>query len=251
VIFQLDSASAQVLADTASSEKGLRLESLTDGTRLDLYRLTYTLQTRPSSNPDTLVEVNVASQFRTFIYDPVPAPPEEEIRVGGVPAWRSVFTMDIPRTVDGIPELCLEVECPFKLTAEALIGASLILTTQAPPPAYLPRDTLRLDVRTVLEPSRLPKSPLGNSLTGILGVQLTPEDFLEGAGVEIEVPIGPYVEALVAVNEGEELEVPPTLALLSAFEPLSLYFAAFEGPTSPHGPRLRLILTIAEDVRIR
>lgn len=251
VVFQLDSASTQLLADTAGTDRGLRLESLTDGTRLELYRIIYTLKTRPSSNPDTLVDMNVASKFRTFIYDPVPAPPEDEIRVGGVPAWRSVFTMELPRTLDGIPELCQEVECPYKLTSEALIGASLILTTQAPPPAYVPRDTLRLDVRPVLDPSRLPKSPLGSSLTGILGIRLTPDDFVEGAGVEIEVPIGAYVDALISANEGDDLDVPPTLALLSAFEPLSLYFAAFEGPTSSLGPRLRLILTIAEDVRIR
>jgi hypothetical protein len=92
---------------------------------------------------------------------------------------------------------------------------------------------------------------LGNSLTGLLGIQLAPDAFTEDAGVEVEVPIGPYVEGLISVNQGEEVEVPPTLALLSSFEPLSLYFAAFEGPDSPFAPRLRLILTIAEDVRIR
>jgi hypothetical protein len=80
---------------------------------------------------------------------------------------------------------------------------------------------------------------------------LAPEDFADGAGVEVEVPIGSYIEGLIAVNQGQDLEVPSTLALLSAFEPLSLYFASFEGPDSPLGPRLRLILTIAEDVRLR
>ena len=251
VIFQLDSAQTHLLADTAGTDRGLRVESLTEGTWLDMNRLIYTLKTRPSSHPDTLVDVNVASQFRTFIYDPVPLPPGDEIRVGGVPAWRSVFTMDLPKTLDGIPELCQVVQCPYELNEEALVGASLILTTQALPPAFLPRDTLRLDVRPVLEPDRLPKSPLGTSLTGLLGIQLAPDVFTEDAGVQVEVPIGPYVEGLIAVNQGEEVEVPHTLALLSSFEPLSLYFAAFEGPDSPFAPRLRLILTIAEDVRIR
>jgi hypothetical protein len=88
-------------------------------------------------------------------------------------------------------------------------------------------------------------------LVGILGVQLLPEYFGEEAGAEVEIPLGAYVEGLIAENTGSEVEVPPTLALLSLFEPLSLYFAAFEGPDSPAGPKLRLILTLAEDVRIR
>ena len=103
----------------------------------------------------------------------------------------------------------------------------------------------------MLDPSRLPKSPLGASLVGGFGVQLTPEDFGEEAGSEVNIPVGAFVESLIAQNTGLDVKVPPTLAILSLFEPLSLYFAAFEGPDSPDGPKLRLILTLAEDVRIR
>jgi hypothetical protein len=250
-VFEIDSAAVALWADTAGSEIGARFDVVTEGVRLDLRNLTYFLSTRPSSHTDTIVELSVGSRTRTFVYQPVPAAPEDEIRVGGAPAWRAVFTMDFPEALNGPPELCQLVQCPLTLTPESLISAALVLTTQAPPPAFQPTDTLWLDVRPVLDPSRLPKSPLGSSLAGVLGVQLIPEYFGEEAGTQVDIPIGAYIESLIAQNTGEDVKVPPTVALLSLFEPLSLYFAAFEGPDSPTGPVLRLILTLAEDVRIR
>ncbi|MFH1764008.1 MAG: hypothetical protein ABIF09_07445 [Gemmatimonadota bacterium] len=251
VVFEIDSAGVALWADTAEAGMGVRLDAVTEGVRLDLRGLTYLLSTRPSIHTDTIVELAVASSVRTFVYQPVPDVPGAEIRVGGVPAWRTVFTMGMPKTLDGPAELCQVVQCPLTLTPGSLISASLVLTTQAPPPAFQPTDSLYLDVRPVLEPSRLPKSPLGSSLAGIQGVILEPGDFGGEAGAEIEIPLGSYIETLIARNSGADVEVPATLALLSLFEPLSLYFAAFEGPDSPAGPKLRLILTLAEDVRIR
>ncbi len=250
-VFELDSAGVALWTDTARAAMGVRLESETDGTRLDLTNLSLFLTTRPSVNLDTLVELAVGARARTFVYQPVPEVPEGEIRVGGVPAWRTVLTMALPSTLDGIPGLCQVVQCPLTLTPESLISASLVLTTKSPPAAFQPRDSLRMDVRPVLEPSRLPKSPLGSSLVGLFGIQLTPEAFAEEAGTEVEIPLGPYIETLIAKNSGEDVEVPTTLALLSSFEPLSLYFAAFEGPDSPNRPELRLILTLSDGVRIR
>jgi len=207
VIFEIDSASVAFWADSAEAEKGVRVDVVTEGTRLDLVSL--------------------------------------------VPAWRTLFTMDLPDVLTGPPELCEQVQCPLTLTPESVVSASLVLTTRAPPPGFQPRDSLYMDVRTVLEPSRLPKSPLGSSLVGVLGVLLTPAFFGEDVGAEVEVPLGSYVQGLIAEKTDPGLDFPHTLALLSSFEPLSLYFAAFEGPGSPLGPELRLILTLAEDVRIR
>lgn len=250
VLFALDSAGVNLMADSLGSSRGVRIESLTEGTRLELVSLAYSVTTRPSVHPDTVVELTVSSGKRTFIYAPAPAAPEGEMRIGGVPAWRSVFTMNIPEAIDGVPEVCQKIECPVTLTTESLISASLILTSRASPLAFQPRDTLLLDVRQVYEPARLPKSPLGPTLAGYTGVSLPPEYFGEEAGSEIEVPLGAYVESLIAANLDPERDVPNTVALLSSYEPLSLYFAAFEGPGSPLGPRLRLILTFSGEVRI-
>jgi len=251
VVFEIDAAGLALWADTAEAAKGVRMDVVTEGTRLELVSLVYLLSTRPSSHPDTLVDLGVGSVSRTFIYHPEIGPPGEEIRVGGVPAWRTLFTMDLPDVLTGPAELCEKVQCPLTLTAESVMSASLVLTTRAPPPGFQPRDSLYLDVRPVLEPSRLPKSPLGSSLVGLLGVVLAPVVFGEDVGAEIEVPLGSYVQGLIAEKTEPDLELPHTLALLSSFEPLSLYLASFEGPDSPLGPELRLILTFAEDVQIR
>ena len=251
VVIEVDSAGAALLADSAGARRGFRLDALTEGARLDLSTLVYSVSARSSIDPDTLVDLSVNPIIRTFIYAPEPAAPEGEIRVGGAPAWRSVFTVDLPTVLDGPASLCAQVPCPVVLTPESLISASMILTTRAPDPAFQPTDSVSLDVRPVLEPSRLPKSPLGSSLVGLLGVRVGPESFEGEAGVEIEVPLGLYIESLLRIEAEEDPEVKPTLAILSSFEPLSLYFATFEGPESPAGPQLRLILTFADEVGIR
>jgi hypothetical protein len=249
VVFEIDSAGVNLMVDEEDAEKGIRLEALTGGTRLDLTRMYYLLSTRPSTHQDTIVELPVGSIARTFIYDPVPSLSENEIRIGGVPAWRTVFTFELPTSLDGPPSLCAQVECPLELTASSLMSASLVLWTRELPAAFQPRDTLFLDVRPVLEPSRLPKSPLGSSLAGGQGIVLPPDAFGSEAGTEVEIPLGPFIQNLVEADP--DLPDLSTVALLSSFEPLSLYFAAFEGPDSAHPPELRLILTLAEDVTIR
>jgi hypothetical protein len=176
---------------------------------------------------------------------------EGSIIVGGVPAWRTVFSMNLPRVLDGPPELCARVTCPHTLTSRSLVSASLVLRTEAPPAAFQPTDSLFLDVRPVLEPSRLPKAPLGFSLAGFLGVRVPPAYFGEEAGSEVIIPLGAYVEQLIAADTASNSTVPRSIALLSSFEPLSLYFGSFHGPGSPLAPELRLILTLGEEVRVR
>jgi hypothetical protein len=250
-VFELDSAAVALWSDSASARRGMRMDAVTEGVRLDLSSVSFSLTTRPSSHLDTLVDLSVGSLYRTFVYQPQLQTPEGAIRVGGVPAWRTVFEMNLPTELDGPPELCAKVTCPLTLTANSLISATLVLHTKAPPPAFQPTDSLYLDVRPVLEPSRLPKSPLGTPLVGIYGVQLPPEDFGENDGVEVGIPLVQYVAALIRAKSDSGLQVPRTFALLSAFEPLSLYFVSFDGPGTPTGPELRLILTVGEEVLIR
>jgi hypothetical protein len=251
LFLELDSAGVAIWADTAAARRGLRLDALTDGVRLDLESLSLVLTTRPSLNPDTLIELTVGSVGRTFVYTPELEAPEDELRVGGVPAWRSVLRVDLPRTLDGPPELCAVVVCPLTLTAESLISASLVLHTKAPPVAFQPTDSVWVDVRQVLEPSRLPKSPIGASLVGLFGTKLSPGDFGDQDGVEVNLPLGRFIDSLIRARDDPDQDVAETIALLSTFEPLSLNFLSFYGPDSPLGPELRLILTIGEEVRIR
>ncbi|MBT8397599.1 MAG: hypothetical protein HKO65_12295 [Gemmatimonadetes bacterium] len=251
VVFEIDSAGVALWGDSAGVRKGARLEALEENVRLELTDLDLWLITRPSVNPDTLVELEVATRSRTFVYSPQLQAPENEIRIGGVPAWRSVFTMNLPEVLNGPESLCQTVQCPLELNPESLVSASLVLTTRTPPPGFLPTDSLFLDIRPVLEPSRLPKSPLGTSLGVTLGTLLEPAKFGEEVGSQIEIQLGPYVQNLIGEEDLVGIDVPKTLALLSSFEPFALFLASFEGPDSPLGPELKLILTLADEVLIR
>jgi hypothetical protein len=255
VVFQLDSVTTAIWADSAEALRGMRLEALSDGVRLDVVGIGFQLDTRPSINQDTVVSLPVTARRRTFIYRPGLSAPSNEIWVGGVPAWRTVFALDLPETVPGPPEVCgsFGVSCPIPLTSESLVSGALVLRTKAPHPAFQPTDSLFMDVRPVLEPSRMPKSPLGSSVVSQfgLGVLLTPEIFGDEDDVEVSIPIGSYLSALIQAESGVDIEVPRNLALLSSDEPLSLYLASFSGPGSPAEPVLRLVLTIAGDVGIR
>lgn len=251
VVIEVDSATVIAWNDTTDVSRGVRLVAETDGVRLKVTRVTIRLDARPSSNPDTIIELVSGAQYLTFAYDPEPLPPENSIRVGGVPAWRTIFDMNLPEALDGPEELCAKVGCPLELSPEMINAASIVFRTEAPEPAFVPTDTLLLDVRPVLQPSRLPKSPLGSPLAGAFGVTLPPDLFQEGAGQTWDLPLGGYIVDLI---RGETLfgnPVPRTLALLSLFEPLSLQYAAFKGPDSPEGPELRLILTVGQGVQIR
>lgn len=251
VTFELDSAAVALWNDTVSASRGVRIDALTEGVRLQAHTFRLHLTTRPSSNPDTLVDLVVQNRWRTFIYEPVLETPQGELRVGGVPAWRTVFDMDFPTVLNGPPELCQAVECPLELTSESVNSASLYLTTAEPIPGFRPSDTLRIDVREVLQPSRLPKSPLGNSLTGIFGVRIPPAYFGDSIGSRVAIPLAGYIVSLIQADTAGGGDLSSTMALLSSFEPLSLPFASFYGPGSPHEPEIRLILTVGGQVEIK
>ena len=251
VIFELDSTSVALWNDTTSAVQGVRIDALTEGVRLQAHTFRLHLTTRPSSNPDTLVDLVVQARWRTFVYEPLLEAPESGFRVGGVPAWRTVFDMDFPTVLDGPPELCQVVECPLALTPESVNAASLRLTTAPTQDGFRPSDTLRIDVREVLEPSRLPKSPLGISLGGLFGTRVPPVYFGDSTGSTVEIPMANYVINLIQADTVGGGDLSSTMALLSAFEPLSLPFASFFGPGSPHEPEMRLILTVGGQVEIR
>jgi hypothetical protein len=243
VSFQLDSADVALWMDPTDPTRGGRIETTTDGVRLRLTRALLRITMRPSLDPDTLVEDTATALIeKTFIYDPPPTTPTG-IRVGGTPSWRTVMNLAIP-PLTGPPELCAAVGCPFTPEAGHISYAALALTSQATELAFQPTDTVRLDVRPVLSPAALPKSPLGTSATGDFGVPIAPEAFGASAGTDVEVPVTPFIRDLLGGPDPEGRPPPSMLALMSAAEPASLSFASFFGPADPAAPVLKLILTV-------
>lgn len=240
--------------DSAGDLRSVRLTSGADGSRLKLRSVRLWLAAQPSLAPDTIVQVLAPSRGTTFLYDPAPPPATgATLRVGGAPAWRSVLDLNVPRRLTGPPELCDAVGCPVEIDEDHVSYAGLVLSPRRPDPAFAPSDTLAMDVRMVLAPSFLPKSPLGPSnggvggTTGFAGTLLAPDLFDDpGTGETVEIPVTRLIRDLLRGETASGDPVPSsTVALLSTFEPVSIEYASFEGPGSPAAPRLRLILSFS------
>lgn len=251
-VFVLDSAQSVLwqapdsVTDSTTVVQGARLSLLTPNARLKVRAVALRLDARSSLNPDTAIVLSVGRTDLTFVYDPQPAPPADGIRLGGVPAWRSVIDVDLPRTLSGPTSLCAAATCPLKLGSSQVTYAALVLHTKSGDPAFAPSDSVSVDVRPVFDPSALPKAPLGSTLlTGGSGRRMAANLFASGDGTRVEVPITQWVQAVLADTTDTGMR---TLALLSAFEPLDISFASFYGPGTALAPALRLVVTAGPPV---
>lgn len=248
VEFAVDSAQVATWADSTDLARGVRLTTETGGVRLQVRSVRLWLDALPSINPDTVLQLLAVTEGTTFIYDPVPGPPASGLRIGGAPAWRSVLELELPETLDGIPTLCAVVTCPAEIDEEHISYAGLVLTSQESERAFAPSDTLWADLRMVLAPEVLPKSPLGpTTRTSPTGTLLAPEWFSAPAGQQVELPVTNLVRDILRGETENGDPVSSTVALLSTFEPVSLEYATFDGPASPSPPRLRLILSFSPE----
>ncbi len=252
IVFALDSAGVALWSDTASTNQGLRLASLTAGARLRVLDVLFQVDVNPSSNPDSTVVLVVNRNAMTFVYTPDAPPPDGSVRVGGTPSWRSTIDLSLPATITGSSALCDVVSCPLALTAARVSYAALVLTSQGVDPAFMPSDSLNMDVRPVFDASALPKAPLGTSLlTNSVGKRVAPAFFGASAGTQVEIPITSFVRSLLEPDTSSSSIPPPsTLALLSTFEPGSLAFGSFFGPGTANPPVLKLIVTVGKPVEL-
>jgi hypothetical protein len=250
-VFVLDSAMVAAWADTLGFSSGARLELIDPGSRLTLRNAALRVDSRPTLDPDTIVELFPATDRLTFVYDPFPTPPADGVRIGGAPAWRTILDVGLPQTLDGPPAFCAVVSCPHTLEPGEISYAALVLTSRASEAAFQPTDSILLDVRPVFSRAAMPKSPLGTSLTGgAQGRAVPAAAFGSAPGVTVEIPFTSYARDLLRGEDEAGNPAPPTLALLSVFEPYSIAFASFEGPGSASEPMLRLVLTIGPPVEL-
>ncbi len=125
--------------------------------------------------------------------------------------------------------------------------AELVLTTRQTESAFQPRGTTNIDLRLVLKPELLPKSPLGVTLVPALK-SLSPEVFSVQAGTPVLFAVTELVRGILS-NAAETDTVPDaSVALFSIVEPEMVGFASFEGGGGAGAPALRLLYTIANDV---
>lgn len=243
---EIDAATVASWADTSDASRGLLVTASTPGTQLNLVRASLRLDVVPSVNPDTTVEVSGGLADVSYIYDPAPELPVGWLRVGGAPSWRSIITLKLPRMIGGSPEICGGVGCQFDVTRADLNLAELILTTRVTESPFEPSDTTRMDIRTVLHPDRIPKSPLGDLLS-LGGATLPPEIFAQQSGSPVTISLTGLMSNVLKSETVGDLPS-STIALVNSTEPGPLGFASFDGSGGAGAPALRLVLTLAGKV---
>jgi hypothetical protein len=158
------------------------------------------------------------------------------------------MTLAMPSTIEGTAEVCGGTAgCQVDLTQVDVNLAELVLTTRQTESAFQPQDTAFMDIRQVLNPELLPKSPLGGALLQFAKV-LPPDLFSVKAGATVSVLVTNLVTAIL--NRASEAgTVPDTpIVLFSAAEPNMIGFASFEGAGSVGAPALRLLYTTTNHV---
>src|SRR5690606_10449542 len=111
---------------------------------------------------------------------------------------------------------------------------------------------MEVEIRGVIAPEFLPKSPLGSPLFvdaegAPVGAPIQPAAFGPGTPRQVELAVTPLLRTLVSGTSGV-FGPTPTIALMELPEPLSFGFGSFVGPGQPGEPVLRLLLTVSDPV---
>ena len=243
----VDSATVAALGDPTSGTTGLLVAGADPGAFLHLVDLRLRISTVASSQPDSVFEVTPPAGDLSFMFDPAPTAPLGWLRVGGTPAWRSVLTMSMPRTVTGTPEVCGAVGCEVDLTEVDLNLAELVLTTRQSELEFQPQDTTRVNIATVLSPELLPRAPLGEPFLAFPR-SFAPALFLELAGTQVALSVTTLVTGILGIAAVTDTVPVTSIVLFSNPEPSRIGFASFEGAGGAGAPALRLLYTIANPV---
>ncbi len=257
VIFRVDSSTVAVWRDTANLGRGALIAAAVPGTRLRFTNLTYNVSAHSSIKKDTVVVQTPSTLGETFVYTPngPGAPPSGQLFIGGIPAWRSYFTLQpdlLTRTMTCPASAGLT--CTFTLKSVTVNFAALLMQP-APAGAWIPEDSVRPEAFTLDTATGIPlsRSPLGSHLgtTTALAPRLfaTPP-----AASPFAIPITPMLAAMsgdtAAIGSAPALS--RTVAVLHVPEPGILGVAAFYGLKAGPAlaPKLRLIVTVAPQVQL-
>ncbi len=248
VVLEIDSLTVAEWTESEEPDRGLRIRGTTEGSRLRLRSVEFTARVRSEVNPDSLIQVPATPGRATIIYSPSPEHSPAVIKIGGVPADRAIFKLELPSTVDPGPDVCARIPCPLELRPERLLFAGLALHSHTTvSPGFAPVDTVALQVRTVLSPERLPRSPLSQIIQSEIE-GLAPELFSSETETLYQISMTAYVQSLLQLDALGQATPPPSIAILANPEPAGLEVLSFYGPGTELEPQLRLILTVADGV---
>ncbi|HSH46355.1 MAG TPA: hypothetical protein VK966_10980 [Longimicrobiales bacterium] len=253
VLIQIDSASAAVWQDTTAARRGALVRVGQPGSRVRITSLEFSFNVVPEGTPDTVLTAG-SSPRTSHVIEALPgAAPDSELRVGGIPIWRSLLnfrpleeiTFDACEVLDepGLPT------CDVTIADASVNLASLLLTTR-PAGGFRAERGVRVGGRGVLDAPDVPlvRSPL-TAPFGEMADSLPPSLFEPGATAEeVAVPLTGYVRAMLDIHRGASDGVPlDWIALTADREGATFGYTAFGSTESATPPRLRLVLTVPNE----
>lgn len=242
----LDSAAAAVWTDSAAAFHGGLVRSATDGSRLRVQAIEFQFDLRPGTT-DTVVTGGSLST-RVAVATPEPSPPDQtELRVGGIPIWRSAFHF---RPLEEVELPCApgsESGCTPRRLSDVQINVAALLLQPVPVAGRRIERPLRLESRAVLRAPGVPVSRSALSPAIGLTTALVEPAWFTGSPADpapVAVPVTNYVRQNLDPSDG----VAPVrwMAVLAQGEQQAPVFGytAFGSLESDTPPQLRLVVTV-------
>jgi hypothetical protein len=243
VRFNVDGATMTQWADTTAGVRGALITVQTAGARLRSAFPSLTASLGSDFRPDTVVEQPAPLTGATFIFDPQPATVASEPRIGGVPAWRTIF--QFRERLDTLTVPCPGAQnCRLRLDQVTINHASLQLQPVPSPAGFRPEGDLTYAPFFLLPSERVPlqRSPLGDVIS--LAVTIPATRFLAppAPAQVVQVDVTPFMR-LTAQRDTLPGGVTPTHLTVTPLEPRMFGFGTFESM-----PRLRLVLSVAREL---
>jgi hypothetical protein len=247
----LDSAAVAVWDDSVAALMGGMFRSATPGARLFVTGLTFQFNVVPTGM-DTVVTAGQVRESKIIVAPEDTGPEAGVLRVGGLPAWRSLLHF---RSMAEVQIPCgpgRPSGCTLPLQGVTINQAALLLEPMAAGPRRIERRT-RIEGRGVFEGPGvpLPRSPLSPAFD--LPSDTLVADYFAAPDQEtptVLVPVTTYVRINMApADQGEE--PPRWLALVVLNERGMFGYAAFGGLGSDRPPRLRLVVSVPDEVSVR
>lgn len=245
LVLDVDSATLAQWIDTTNTARGALIVSETNNSRVRVNGAVLRVSAHSRLQQDTVVNFDVNPLINTFVFNPPPPPPGSQLRVGGVPSWRTM--LGIREDIGDLTFACPGVaNCQVKLSEAHITRAELLLQPVTAPPGFIPEDTMFVQVRTLLVAPGIPveRSPIGVDVcvgvaTCLFTGEAPPQYFGQPPSTKpVAYNVTNYLLALVGDDVTEANRPPFALTVLIPNEPVTFGFATF----AP-GPRLRLILT--------
>jgi hypothetical protein len=252
LLITLDSAAVAVWDDTLAARLGGMVRSATPGSRLFFESIAFHFEVVPVTT-DTIVPAGGLRNSKIVLTPEDAAPAAGELRVGGLPAWRSLLRFQPLADVlipcgPGAPPTCT---LPL---GTVTVNQAALLLTPLPVGSRRVEGPSRIEGRGVFEGPGVPltRSPLTPPL-GLASDTLDAALFVapEPDAPAVSLPITSYVRFHLDPPDEDEPPPPQWLALTAVGERVRFGYAAFGGLASDRPPRLRLVVSVRDEDLIR